>query len=106
MTELTKSFFRTARFAMVLLALAVPCGTSAVAESLMTVEVETESSAESCEECVSVANNAQTRRKHPAARRLSPWTFSCQTAQLHSRLHGRAIFGHRVNHEQLAPLRC
>ena len=105
MLLLTKAFCRTSRFAMLLLALIVPCGTLAVAECLMSIEAESETCAESCEECVSIANEAQTRRKRVAVRRLDVSTFACQTKQLSSPQFTLAADGHRIGHEQLAPLR-
>lgn len=105
MPDLKEVVFRSTRFAMMLFALAVPFGTTTLAESLMAVEVEMETSTEECNECVSVTSRHESRKKHLLVQRLDGNCFACQTTQLHSRLDCPAISGHRLTHQQLAPLR-
>ncbi len=106
MPELTKAFCCSSRFAMLLLALAVPCGSPAVAESLRALESETETTTEACKECVYLTSQSQMRRKHWPVGRLASEPFACQTRQLHGRHPARVFLKHRLSHELLAPLRC
>jgi hypothetical protein len=91
---------------MLLLAMMLPCAIPAVAESLASLEAETETLAEICQPCVSIVNVSRLCRKQLLARRVDATPFACRIKRLHSPAESLAVRGHRLSQEQLAPLIC
>ncbi len=102
MAGLIRASQRLSRLAMLLLALALPCASSVVAESM---EIEAETSSEVLQDFVTFAKDKPARKRQAPVCRKASDSFSRQSGRIDGLRRQYAPGGHRLSHDRLAPLR-
>ncbi|EMI19434.1 secreted protein [Rhodopirellula maiorica SM1] len=99
-------------FALVLFALALPCGTFFVPVSLLANATDSQSPAEEHEEREPISETTRERKsqEHHRREQAYPSAFdllrSDAKVRVSERTPRRSLVGHRINEAVLAPIRC
>ncbi|WP_339936577.1 MULTISPECIES: hypothetical protein [Novipirellula] len=99
-------------FALVLFALALPCGTFFVPVSLLATASDSQTPAEEHEERVPISETTRERKSQLPNRREQAYPSAFDLLRSHAHVSfsernpRRSLVGHRINEAVLAPIRC